>query len=180
MSKLRRQTCKKPHWPSFYRPQRSWDEVIFSRVSVILFTGGGGIPACIAGGIPACLAAGLGGGGGIPPCLAGFQAHTQGGSLGESGREGVSRPTPKGEGEGDLARGVFRSTPRGVPGQGGLLQGGAWFWGVCSWGGVSGPRGVCPETPPDRYCCGRYASYWNAFLLTHYYSGVHGFATRYT
>ena len=102
-----------------YRPQRSWGKVIFSQASVILFTGGGGIPACIAGGIPAC--------------LAGFQAHTQGGSLGGSGR-GVSRPTPKGEVEGDLARGgVSRLTPRGR----GLLLGGAWSTGVCSWrGGV--------------------------------------------
>ena len=45
----------------------------------------------------------LGGGGGIPACLAGFQAHTQGGSLGGSGW-GVSRPTPKGEVEGDLVQ----------------------------------------------------------------------------
>ena len=45
----------------------------------------------------------LGGGGGIPACLAGFQAHTQGGSLGGSGR-GVSRPTAKGEVEGDLVQ----------------------------------------------------------------------------
>ena len=33
-------------------------KVMFLHVSVILFTGGGAIPACIAGGIPACLAAG--------------------------------------------------------------------------------------------------------------------------
>ena len=32
--------------------------------------------------------------------------------------------------------------------------------------GGSGPGGGClVETPPDGYCCGRYASYWNAFLL---------------
>ena len=40
---------------------------------------GGAIPACIAGGTPACLAAGLQG-------------------------KGVSRPTPKGEVEGDLVQ----------------------------------------------------------------------------
>ena len=34
---------------------------MFLHVSVILFMGGGGIPAYIAGGIPACLAAGMGG-----------------------------------------------------------------------------------------------------------------------
>ena len=32
--------------------------------------------------------------------------------------------------------------------RGGLLLGGAWW-----------------RTPRDSYCCGRYASYWNAFLL---------------
>ena len=37
--------------------------------------------------------------------------------------------------------------------------GGAWSRGVCSWGGC------LVETPPDGYCCGRYASYWNAFLF---------------
>ena len=35
---------------------------MFLHVCVILFMGGGAIPACIAGGIPACLAAGLQGG----------------------------------------------------------------------------------------------------------------------
>ena len=43
-------------------------------------------------------------GGLVPACLAGFQAHTQGGSLGGSGRGGVSRPTAKGEVEGDLVQ----------------------------------------------------------------------------
>ena len=42
---------------------------------------------------------------------------------------------------------------RGVPSPGGcLLPGG------------SGPRECLVETPPDGYCCGRYASYWNVFL----------------
>ena len=44
----------------------------------------------------------------------------------------------------------------GVPAPGGggcLLLGGAY----------SG--GELVETPPDGYCCGRYASYWNAFLF---------------
>ena len=30
-------------------------------------------------------------------------------------------------------------------------------------GGNSGGSG--PDPPPEDYCCGRYASYWNAFLL---------------
>ena len=67
-----------------------------------------------------------------------------------------------------------------VPG-GLLLEGGACSWvGVCSGGGawsqeegVPGPRGGVPAPggevpggdPPDGFCCGRYASYWNAFLL---------------
>ena len=29
----------------------------------------------------------------------------------------------------------------------------------------SAPRGVPGGDPPVGYCCGRYASYWNAFLL---------------
>ena len=34
---------------SFYRPQRSWGKVIFSQASVILITGGGGLPQCMLG-----------------------------------------------------------------------------------------------------------------------------------
>ena len=73
---------------------------------------GGAIPASIAGGIPACLVAGLQGGG-IPACLAGFQDYTQGGSLGGSGWKGVSRPTPKGEVEGDLVQAHSQVGSRG-------------------------------------------------------------------
>ena len=115
-----------------YRPQRSWAKVMFLQACVILFTGGGCIPACIAGGNPACLAAGLQWGGVypsmhcrrypsmpcsrspvggvcIPACIQ-VQAHTQGGNGGGSGPgphprgklRGIrSRPTPKGEIEGD-------------------------------------------------------------------------------
>ena len=61
---------------------------------------------------------------------------------------------------------------RGVPAQGGCLLGGGGLMGVpggdplsvCSAGLLPG---VClVETPWDGYCCGRYASYWNAFLLS--------------
>ena len=46
--------------------------------------------------------------------------------------------------------------PRGVPAPAGCLL---WGRGACSGGGWV-------ETPPaDGYCCGRYASYWNAFLF---------------
>ena len=30
---------------------------------------------------------------------------------------------------------------------------------------MSAPGGVPGGDPPDGYCCGRYASFWNAFLL---------------
>ena len=81
---------------------------------------------------------------------------------------GGSRPTPKGEVEGDLVQ---------AHSQGGKLRG-IWFRphprgklrGICLGGACS--RGCLVlgeflvETPlPDGYCCGRYASYWNAFLL---------------
>ena len=100
---------------------------------------------------------------------------------------GVSRPRPRGRlgvwqggcpgpspggGWGILLGGVSKPRPRrrlGVwpggcpgPGPGGLA------WGVSRprpRGGVS--QHVLRQTPPsaDSYCCGRYASYWNAFLL---------------
>ena len=86
---------------------------------------------------------------------------------------GVSRPTIKGEVEGHLARGVSRPTPKGEV-EGDLAWGGlkAHTWGVWSWGCLlhggcllqgGTPRGGV-ETPHDGYCCERYASYWNAFL----------------
>ena len=70
---------------------------------------------------------------------------------------------------------------RGVPGSGGCLvpggsgPGGCLLpGGVCSWGGVGIP--ACTETEPpgrDDYCCGRYASYWNAFLFfLDFYFGI--------
>ena len=44
------------------------------------------------------------------------------------------------------------------------FTGGAWSRGM------PGPRGCAPGgvpggDPPDGYCSGRYASYWNAFLF---------------
>ena len=86
-----------------YRPQRSWGKDIFSQVCVILFTGG---DACSQGsprGVPAP-GRGVWSGGGV------LQAHTQGGNWGGSGPgphprgklRGIrSRPTPKGEIDGD-------------------------------------------------------------------------------
>ena len=67
----------------------------------------------------------------------GLQAHIQdgGGSPGPHLGWGVSRPTP-GMGVGHQAH---------------------------TWGGL--PHCMLGYTPPYGYCCGQYASYWNAFLL---------------
>ena len=90
-------------------------------------------------------------GGYIPACLAGFQAHIG---------WGVSRPTPREEVEGSGLRGLQAHT------QGGGW--GVWLGGLQAhtWGGGVIP--ACTEADPptaDGYCCGRYASYWNTFLL---------------
>ena len=72
------------------------------------------------------------------------------------------------------SRGV--SGPGGVPGPGVLLAGGMVclvLGGAWSGGSASGGGGIpaCTEvdTPSPRgrdgHCCGRYASYWNAFLF---------------
>ena len=72
---------------------------VFTGVCLTMGGGGGAIPACIAGDIPTCL------------------ALSRGGAL------QVSRPTPKGAVEGDLAGG-------GVSAWGGVCCGGACS-GVC-------------------------------------------------
>ena len=62
---------------------------------------------------------------------------------------------------------ALQQVSRGVPAaEGCLLLGGS------AAGGVSAPRGCLVETPRDGYCCGRYASYWNAFLLISLFSCV--------
>ena len=67
-----------------------------------------------------------------------LQAHTQ--------REiegGIrSRPTPKGEIQGDQVQANIQ---------------------------VGNSGGSGPDPPPDDYCCGRYVSYWNAFLFLNIY-----------
>ena len=60
---------------------------------------------------------------------------------------------PGGSAPGGCLLGGGACSGKGVPALGGLLPG-----GTCS--------GGCGDTPRDGYCCGRYASYWNAFLLT--------------
>ena len=58
-----------------------------------------------------------------------------------------------------------------VPGGGAWSRGGVWSRGLSGPGGclglgVSSLGGVWVEIPRDGYCCGRYTSYWNAFLFT--------------
>ena len=66
--------------------------------------------------------------------------------------------------------------PGGYLVRGGSARRGGWSWGfcsggvsalggVCSMGGLPGSGGVPGGDPPDGHCCGRYASYWNAFLF---------------
>ena len=79
---------------------------------------------------------------------------------------------------GAWSRGV--PDPRAMPGpKGGLVQGGLIPRGAWSWGRGPGPKGRVPgpggsgpgkglvlkggDPPRDSYCCGWYASYWNAF-----------------
>ena len=90
-----------------------------------------------------------GGGGGIPACIAGF--CTRGGGGIPACIAGLQAHT----------WGVSRPTPGMSPGQ----QMG---------GGVGIPACTEASTPPlpqaDGYCCGRYASYWNAFLFFFFFS----------
>ena len=67
--------------------------------------------------------------------------------------------------EGNVFTGVCDSVHGGVPGPGGLWfqWGGAWSGGAGP--GGSGLGGVPGGDHADGYCCGRYTSYWNAFLL---------------
>ena len=69
-------------------------------------------------------------------------------------------------GEGAWSGGVCSQGEGGlVWGEGGLLPGGACSRGdACSRGGACS-GGVPGVGPRDGYCCGRYASYWNAFVF---------------
>ena len=102
---------------------------------------GGGIPACLAAGLRGC----------IPACLAGFQAHTQPGGKLRGLARGVSRITSKGKVEGSPGPHLGGSPG---PHPGGVLS-----------------QHALKQTPPDSYCCGQYASYWNAFLFCFFVFG---------
>ena len=73
-----------------------------------------------------------------------------------------------------------------------LVLGGAWSWGRALSGEVPGPGAGVPgpggpwsrghglgwgwlveNSPPDHYCYGRYASYWNAFLSRNIFTTLH-------
>ena len=101
--------------------------------------------------------------GSIPACLAGFQAHTQGklrdlawGGL-QAHTQGEVEGSGLGESPGPHLGGLQAHTQGSLQAhtQGGLQ---AHTWGVS--------QHVLRQNPPaDGYCCGWYASYWNAFLF---------------
>ena len=144
-----------------YRPQTKFAKVMFLHLSVILFTGGGGMcgrggvcgRGCVCGRGHACMVGGHAWwvgmhGGCVGACMAGGR--------GMHGRVG-----------GMCGRGVC--VAGGMHGRQGACMAG----GVHGGGGVGGMcgRGVCmPHThTPDTTIYGRsmrrqYASYWNAFL----------------
>ena len=143
-------------WCNYYRPQRSWGKVIFSQACVILFRGGGGWYSsmhCRWYPSMPCSRSPEGGLllGGEVPGLGGLLLGGVSAPRGVCSHGGLPRPTPKGEVEGSgpgphprrKLRGIrSRPTPKGEI-EGNQIQ----------------------TTPPDNHCCGRYASYWNAFLL---------------
>ena len=170
--------------------KRSCGKVMFLQVSVILFTGGGvGVLSQHALQVVSqhALQQVLGWGGWYPSMPCRFPGPYPRGKLRGSGQgKGVSRPTPKGEVEGDLVQAHSQGGNWGGSGpsphprwklRGIWLGGGCllWWGGACSGGcllqGDASSRGgyllpgcVCGD-PRDGYCCGRYASYWNAFLF---------------
>ena len=121
-----------------YRPQRSWGKVIFLEACVKNSVHGAGVVSQYALQVsrPTTRVEVEGSG------LGGSPGPHPGGSVGGSGLGGLQAHT-QGGGWGVWSSGVSKPTP----------------------GGVS--QHTLRQTPPkaDGYCCGRYASYWNAFLL---------------
>ena len=98
--------------------------------------------------------------------------HPRGDWGGLAGGGGVSSPIPRGEversGRGGGYPGPYRGGGRlrGLAG-GGLqtqAQGGLQTQ-ACRGGGCVSQHALRQIPPADGYCCGRYASYWNVFLL---------------
>ena len=134
--------------PSFYRPQRSWGQVIFSEACVKNSVHRG---VCMAGGYAwqgACMAGGMHGRGGVhgrgAVCVAG----------------GV-------HGKGHAWWGVCMVVACVVRGRAYLAEGmhgrGHAWWGTCMVGACMVGGGFMHGI---RSMSGRYASYWNAFLFT--------------
>ena len=101
-------------------------------------------------------------------CSQGVWFRAEGGaSSGGSGPGGVSRPTPKGEVEGDQVQAHTRGGNWGGSGPDPHPRGK--LRGIRSRptpkGEIEGDQVQAPHPTPDGYCCGRYASYWNAFLF---------------
>ena len=122
-------------------------KVMFLHVSVILFTGGCAIPACIAGGIPACLAAGgVCSGGGLLP----GRSALGGGGVWRHPRKQMATVADGMHPTGmhsclliSISHSYF-AVLGGVPGLRGYLVFGGYTWsGGCtlSQGGVPGPEG---------------------------------------
>ena len=88
------------------------------------------------------------GGGAIPACLA---AGLQGGAIPACIAVGIPAY---------LAAGLGGGWVPSLGGMGVCSQGESAHGGVCPWGCL-----VETPSPRDGYCCGWYASYWNAFLL---------------
>ena len=145
--------CKVDSWPStersFYRPQMKFAKVMFFQVSVCPHRGGGGMHGCSGGGMRgffwgACMV--------FPGGHAWF-------FLGEGGVcvffWGGGYVWLLQGGHVWLLWGVCMVFSRGVHG---FSWGHAWFF----------PEGVCIGYDEIRSMSGRYASYWNAFLLLKY------------
>ena len=153
----------------FYRPQTKFVKVMFLHLSVSYsIHGGRWYPSMHFRWYPSMPCSRFRGGGGgrwYTSMSCRFPGPHPGGKLRILARRRVSRPTPKGKLRG-LAWGGLQATTWGG------LQ--AHTWGVSrpASGGVSRPtpRGCASQhalrqTPLDSYCCGWYASYWNAFLF---------------
>ena len=98
------------------------------------------------------------GGVGIPACIAGLQAHTRRGVV-----EGSGLGASPGPHKGGKLRGLAWGGGLQAHTQGGEVEGSGLGGLQAHTQGVS-QHALRQTTPADGYCCGWYASYWNAFL----------------
>ena len=141
----------------FYRPQRSWGKVMFLRVCDSVHRGRGWYPSMHCRWYPSMPCSSSPGGYPSMPCR--FPGPHPGGKLRGLAGGGSPGPHPRGKlrvwpggfSRPTLGGGSSRPTPGGISRP--------------TPGGSPGPHpGVCGR-PTNGYCCGWYASYWNAFLL---------------